>query len=129
MKIYCKDNSYGTGFFCNINISLNYHLKVLITNNHILNTNDILFGQTIKLSINNANKYYNILIDKNRKKYKDESYDVTIIEIKEEDKIDTESFFDLDKQIFYNNANEIFTNCQIYLLHYLDGIRMGFQIE
>ena len=122
-KITCKDGSHGTGFFCNIEIGWNKHLKVLMTNNHVLNENDIKIGQTIKFSINNDDKFFNIFIDNTRKTYTNNYYDVTIIEIKEYDKIDEKSFFDLDKQIFEENAYEIYKKCQIFLLHYPKGIK------
>ena len=99
-------------------------MKVLMTNNHVLNVNAIKPGETIKFSINNDNKYYNISFDKSRRTYTNKSYDVTIIEIKEEDKINEISFFDLDKQIYKENSNEIFRNKQIYLLHYPKGTEM-----
>ena len=67
-----------------------------MTNNHVLDENDIQPGQTITFSINNDYKYYNILLDNNRKTYTDKSYDITIIEIKKEDNIDGNSFFELD---------------------------------
>ena len=54
-KIYCKDGSHGTGFFCNIPISWNKYLKALLTNNHVLNLNDIKPFQTIKFSPKNFN--------------------------------------------------------------------------
>ena len=123
-KIYCNDGSHGTGFFCNIEIGWNKNIKVLMTNNHVLNVNSIKPGKTVKFSINNDNKYYNILIDKSRRTYTNEFYDVTIIELKEEDKINKKSFFDLDKQIFEENSDEIFKNRQIYLLHYPKGNEM-----
>ena len=47
-KIYCNDGSYGTGFFCNIEINWNNRLKVLMTNNHVLNKNNIQNKETIK---------------------------------------------------------------------------------
>ena len=118
-----KDGSHGTGFFCNILNDCNI-LKVLVTNNHVLNSNDIQPGQTINFSINNDLKKFNILIDNTRKTYTNEIYDVTIIEIKKDDNIDLNSFFELDNQIFKENSNEIFTNCQIYLLHYPNGLKM-----
>ena len=123
-KIYCKDESHGTGFFCNIPIGWNNYLKVLMTNYHVLNKDDIQPGQIIKFSINNDAKYYNILIDNFRKTYSNESYDVSIIEIIEDDNIDEYSFFHLDKQILKENINEKFRNCQVYLLHYPKGIKM-----
>ena len=77
-KITWKDGSHGTGFFCNIPKDWNI-LKVLITNYHVLNENDIKPGQMIRFSMNNDCKDYKILIDKERKAYTDKDYDVTII--------------------------------------------------
>ena len=123
-KISCNDGSHGTGFFCNISNDWNNNIKVLITNNHVLKPKDIQPGQTIKFSIDNDNKYYNIFIDKSRITYTNKSYDVTIIEIKENDNLDGNSFFDLDKQLFDENVKDIFKNNQIYLLHYPKGVEM-----
>ena len=36
-KIYLNDGSKGTGFFCKIPYTSNKELKVLITNNHVIN--------------------------------------------------------------------------------------------
>ena len=123
-KIYCKDGSHGTGFFCNIPIGWNIYLKVLMTNNHVLKIDDIQPGQTINFTIDNDDKKYNIIIDNTRRTYTNNSFDVTIIEIKEEDKIEEKSFFYLDKQIFEKNSYKIFKNYQIYLLHYPKGKEM-----
>jgi hypothetical protein len=51
-KIECNDGGQGTGFFCNILYGYNI-LKALITNNHVLNEDDILPNKKIKFSINN----------------------------------------------------------------------------
>ena len=123
-KIYCNDGSHGSGFFCNIQNNWNNNLKVLITNNHVLNKNDIKPGNLINISLDNDSKYYKILIDESRLTYTNESYDVTFIEIKEDDKLNENSFFELDKQIFKENANQIFKNSQVFLLHYPKGIEM-----
>ena len=120
-KIKCKNGSHGTGFFCNIPIGWNDYLKVFMTNNHVLDINDIQPGQIINFSLDNDYKDFQIIIDNSRETYTNKDYDVTIIEIKKEDKIDEKSFFDLDKQIFKENAFEIFRNNQIYLLHYPKG--------
>ena len=117
-KIYCNDGSHGTGFFCNIPFGWNNYLRVLMTNNHVLNKNDIQPGRVINFSLDNDYKEFNILIDNTRKTYTNELYDVSIIEIKKDDKIDVDSFFDLDRQIFQKNIREIFRNSEIYLLHY-----------
>ena len=69
-------------------------------------------------------KDYNILIDNTRKTYTNYNYDVTIIEIKEDDKIDEKSFFFLDDQIFQEDSAKLFRNRQIFLLHYPKGIKM-----
>ena len=123
-KINCKDGRHGTGFFCNIPFGWNNTLKVLMTNNHVLNLNDILPDQTINFTLNNDDEEYNIPIGNDRKTYTDESSDVTIIEIKENDKIKKNSFFNLDEQIFKENSIKIFKNCQIFLLHYPKGVEM-----
>ena len=70
-----------------------------MTNNHVLKSDDIQQDKTIKFSINDDKSFYNILIDKTRKTYTDVSYDVTIIEIREDDKIEENSFFELEGYI------------------------------
>ena len=126
-KIECKDGSHDTGFFCNIPFGWNI-LKVLITNNHALNKDDILPNQKIKFSINNDNKNYEIKIDDSRKTYTNEDYDVTIIEMKEKDKIDKNSFFDIDSEIFKENVIETYRDKQIYLLHHPKGLKMEYSV-
>ena len=123
-KIKCVDGSYGTGFFCNIPYNEWDNLRVLMTNNHILKLNDILPGKQIEFSLFNDKKSYKILIDESRKIFTNEKYDLTIIEMKKNDGLNKNSFFDLDNQIFNDNAKIIFKNEQIYLLHYPKGIEM-----
>ena len=36
-KIYCEDGAHGCGFFCNIPNGWNNYVKVLMTNNNVLN--------------------------------------------------------------------------------------------
>ena len=81
-KIYLKNGEKGTGFFCKIPFNNNI-LPVLITNNHILNENDIKDNNIIEISINN-NEIKEIKIDNLRKKYtnSDKNIDITIIEIR-----------------------------------------------
>ena len=91
-KIYCNDGSYGTGFFCRIPLP-DYNcfknpLKLLITNNHILNQKDIDPGKKIEISINDESTFLNIYIDEKRLAYTFEKPDdVTFIELKSYDKI------------------------------------------
>ena len=126
-KIIGKDGFLGTGFFCNIPYGSNI-LKVLMTNNYVLNEDDILPNQIIKFSVNNEAKNYEIKIDDSRKTYTSKEYDVTIIEIKQSDKLDKNSFFDIDDLIFNENVIEEFRNKQIYLLHYPKGEKMEYSI-
>ena len=125
-KIECTNGGFGTGFFCNIPNGWNNTLKALLTNNHVLNKDDTLIGKIIKFSLNNGNISYEIKIDSSRKRYTSEKYDITIIEIREDDKLNQISFFDIDNQIFDNNSNDIFKNMEIYLLHYPKGVRMEY---
>ena len=121
-KIECQDY-HGTGFFCQIqnNKEWNSILRVLMTNNHILERKDIKPGKKIKFSINNGNSEFEILIDESRKVYTNEYYDVTIIEIKQNDGLKPESFLEIYEQIYDDNPNETFKNRPIYLLHYPKG--------
>jgi hypothetical protein len=104
-KIICG-NSTGTGFFCNLIIDeWNSLMKVLITNNHVLNEDNIKQGKKIKFSMNDDEQNYEIEIDKERNIYSSEKYDITIIEIKKEDKIKPDSFFEIDDNIYKPDYN------------------------
>ena len=84
-KIYQKNDKKGTGFMCKIPHPDQFKLlPVLITNNHILNENDIKEGEIIKITFDNDNYEKNIKINKSRITYtnKDQNIDATIIEIK-----------------------------------------------
>ena len=54
-KIYLKNGEIGTGFFCKIPFNNNL-LPVLITNNHVLNKDDIDNNKIINLIINKEPK-------------------------------------------------------------------------
>ena len=75
-------------------------MKVLITNNHVLKEEDILPGKSIKFSIQNENRNYEIILDESRNIYTSEKYDITIVEINKSDKLDEIGYFDIDKEIF-----------------------------
>jgi len=100
-KNICKINiakNQGTGFFTKIPFpNQNNMLPVLITNNHIIN-NDRLSKEhmKIKLDIKEEKDIKEIKEIKlnNRMKYTNEEYDITIIEIKEEDNIN--NYLELD---------------------------------
>ena len=84
-RIY-TDNGKGTGFFTKIPYKLKL-LPVLITNNHVINQDDILNNKKFSIYLNNDKKIKRIELDNNRLKYTNEKLDITIIEIKDNDKL------------------------------------------
>ena len=116
-KIYLKNGGIGVGFFCKIPFNNNL-LPVLITNNHILNENDIDDDKNINIMINNDVK--KIEIDNSRKKYtnSDKNIDITIIEIKpNKDKI--YNYLEIDENYINNKKENIQLEYKsIYILHY-----------
>ena len=71
-----KGKINGTGFF--IRISYNNKLyDLLVTNNHVLNEQDINTGKIISISLNNEQISKEIKIDSNRKKYTNKDLDIT----------------------------------------------------
>ena len=117
----------GTGFFCKIPFpDKNKMLKVLITNNHVINEN-ILYKKDEKISIYiEQEKKIRELNLNNRIKYtkKKEEYDITIIEIKEEDGIN--NFLELDDIIINDiikneNENVKYIDKTFYIIQYPDG--------
>ena len=124
-----KDNgSFGTGYFAKIPFpdSLTY-LRVLMTNNHIIEDNmnnkyEIFFPKT---------KYYEfktlkLFFDDSRRFYTNKKYDTTIIEIKDDDGIDLESFLEID----YENNNQIkdYKQESIYVLQYPNDKNVDFSM-
>ena len=61
-----KGKVNGTGFFVQVSYD-NQILNLLITNNHVLNEQDIMPGNTINISLNNEKIFKKIKIDTNRK--------------------------------------------------------------
>ena len=112
----------GSGFFCKIPFPDNNNmLKVFITNNHVLNK-EIIYKDNSKIELDIRSERDIIKLDlKNRKKYTNEEYDVTIIEIKEEDKIN--NYLELDDIIIddilnIKNNNKEYLDETIYIIQY-----------
>ena len=117
-KSICKiiDNQ-GSGFICKIPYPNNLNLlPVLITCNHVLGDKDLEPSKKIKLVFEEEEKF--IEIDDNRKVYKSNEYDTTIIEIKKTDGFNLKNFLEVDEDIFSDNLNEIYKNKNIYVIHY-----------
>ena len=76
----CRINDKGNGFFVKIPYKSKL-LPVLITTNHVINTDDIINNKNISIFLNNDKKIKTIKLDNNRLKYTNEKLDITIIEI------------------------------------------------
>ena len=121
-KIKCKKGGYGTGFFCIIPFPDKFHqLPVLMTNNHVIDKEGIIKGNKIQFTINNDKINVEIIIDEIRRIYTNEKYDITIIEINENDKLDMNSFLEIDYQIYKDNLNDIYKDKSIYLIGHPKG--------
>ena len=104
----CKiKHNNGIGFFCKIQLD-NKIMNLLITNYNIINEDYIKENKEIELMLNE----YIIKIDISirRKIYYSKEYNITLIELKEEDKI--KEYIELDD---YNGKYE---NKSIYILGY-----------
>ena len=117
-----KGQNKGSGFFTKIRYK-NELLYLLITNEHVLGKDYILKLKNITLSTNNNKVVKHIKINSNRKIYINETLDITIIEIKQqEDKI--YDFLELDDKILnnenINDYNNFYGGKSIYVLNYRD---------
>ena len=121
-KIKCHEN-YGTGFFCTINEypDNKNSLSVLVTSNKILGKAEISHGSHIFLSINDESYFYRIIMDNSRLSFIDENYNITIIEIKKEDKMDV-CGLELDYDSFESKSLDEFKQRTVYLIYYSDSI-------
>ena len=116
----------GTGFFCKIPFpDKDNMLSVFITNNHIIDEN-ILYKEDSKIEIEiMEEKDIKMINLDNKKKYTNKEYDITIIEIKEEDNIN--NYLELDNNIINdilnndNNLNEEYKDKTIYMIQYPKG--------
>ena len=124
-RIY--NNGNGTGFFTKISYKSKL-LPVLITNNHVINQDDILNNKKISLYLNNDGITRTIKLDNNRMMYTNEKLDVTIIEIKDNKDNLNNKFLELDDEIINyfklnkneeeNDINNIYSTDSIYLINY-----------
>ena len=127
-----KENSSGTGFFCLIPYSnKSIKLPVLITSNTILGKDDIMEGKSIKLLF--YDKSYKIIkIDKYRKVYtsNEEKDNITIIEIKNGDKININKILNIDNGIYNEKyLTFIYKNKSIYSIYYSNNTETKYDIS
>ena len=134
-KILNKDGS-GTGFFCTISIDKSSEeFKALITNNHVLNIEDIAPNKKIKITINNSYFSNIIVIDSKRRVYTSAEYDITIIELRESDNLQKVNFLKIDEKkiktikvisSFDNTDN--FEKEEVYILQYPGGLKAKYSV-
>ena len=119
----------GTGFFCVIPFpDLNNMLPVLITNNHVLDSNALETGKELEFTINDDRFHYKITLDGNRKVYTNvKPFDVSIIEIKKNDKnILLLNFLEIDEELLNIEDYDSYNQKSVYLVHYPNGEKMEY---
>ena len=127
-KNICKikiEEERATGFFCKIPFpDINHMLPVLMTNNHVINS-ELLYKNNASVSLLiKEEKDKKIINLNNRLKYTNEEYDITIIELKPKDEI--HNYLKLDDIIIRdikgieNNNNE-YEDKNIYTIQYPEG--------
>ena len=113
-KIKIKEK-YGTGFFCIIPFKKE-SIKVLMTNYNVLNEEDLKENKNLNLFLNDEKDNLTIDLGIKRDMYFNKDYDITIIELNEEDKIN--DYLELDDNLFQDKAELIYRDKSIYTLHY-----------
>jgi len=108
-RIYSKVK--GTGFFTKID-----NMPVLITNYHVLTSEDIITKKEIKYSFGQDKKlrFINYKLE-TRKIYEDKDLDFIIIEIKTQDNINENNFLEIDEDL---EEREKYSDYPIYILGY-----------
>lgn len=118
-KIYNnkKKDITGTGFICKIPFPDQYnYLHVLITNHHILDEDNLITNEIIKITFNDDKIKKEIKINENRMFITKEDIDITIIEIYQEECLNM--YLEIDPNVFNDNFIEIYKNANIYVLQY-----------
>ena len=120
----CKikmEGASGTGFFCKIPLGNNQTMNCLLTNYHIINEKyyNENKNKTINLLLNDDEEIKKIKIGIKRETYFNKDFDITIIELKQNDNI--QNFLELDDSLFKDNETILFTDKSIYLPQYPNG--------
>ena len=126
-KITCPRGGFGTGFFCKLPFPNELNLlPVLITNFHVLDKKDIMLGNNLKFSLKNDELIFQIYFDNERKTYANEEYDITILELKQKDRLYGYSLLEIDDKVFMDIPKNYYKNKTIYLIHYPHGHKVEF---
>ena len=97
-----------------------------MTCNHVLKEEDIKVGKSINFTLNNDKKNFTIIIDNSRLVYTNTKLDVTIIQLRNNEFSDINSFLSIDEEIFKGKSKKEFIENSIYLLHYPKGLKSNF---
>ena len=116
-----KGTGFGTGFLCSI--GLVKKIKSLVTANHILDEDQLKIGKEIKITFNDDKNSKIIKMDGSRRIYANEKDDITIIEIKDNDKLNDYDALEIDSNIYKDliNSYDEYNNKIVYILHYPEG--------
>ena len=122
-KSICKilyKNKVGTGFFIKL-YKEEKELFCLMTNEHVITKEMIELKEIININYNYEEKLIKIILDENKRFILyDKDMDVTIIEIKEEDKIK-------DKYFLIPNINKTdYINKDIYIVQFPEGKKLSY---
>ena len=121
MNCICKikiKGEFGTGFFCKIP-DKNEKIKVFMTNYHVLNEKSLEENKILNLLLNDEKEILKLDLEIERKTYFNKDYDITLIELKEEDEI--KNYLELDDNLFKDNSEIIYKDKSIYVLQYPNG--------
>ena len=113
ININNDDKKYGTGFLCKISTRENPNLRVLITNNHIINDN--FFNQKdMSINIKTRDMEPPKFMDLSKRRiYRSKLFDLTLIEIFEDtDKL--KDFFEIDE--IQKKGDDKYNNNPIYTI-------------
>ena len=109
-------NISATGFFCKVPY-VNMHF--LMTNYHVINENYMKENKEISILLNDNKEAKIIDLTIKREKYFSKEYDITLIELRENDGI--KEYLELDDDILKDNEKIYYEQKSIYILHYLLG--------
>jgi surface protein len=105
-RITNKNNKVGIGFFCAIPFpTFHDKLPVLITNNYVLEKDEISPGKKLNITLNSKKKI-ELLLDDSRKIYN--KNEIIIIEINEKDGLDVNNF------LIFTNINNVDAYRKLY---------------
>ena len=114
-KIKLKGKT-GTGFFVKIPYANNIIINVLMTNYHIIDEIIYKENKRLNLLLNDEKEAKIIDLTKKREIYFNKEYDITIIELKEDDNI--KNYIELDDNIFKDELKTYYEDKSIYVLQY-----------